>query len=119
MQRPEGSFPATKDPLSIKRARVWNCKYSALAPIATLENLEVLVLLSYPDTTFAPIAKLRSLRYLSVTHFPQSYRSRPVSLAEESRDAIVIVIAELGCIRESAESRFAGTRREAQSFEAH
>ena len=70
VRRDEASFPSIEQPQSVKRARIWNCKYSTLRSVSMLKNLEVLVILGYPDSTFEPIAGLSVLRHLAVTHFP-------------------------------------------------
>lgn len=82
MRREEKTFPPIQHPLAIDRARIWACKYATLEQVATLQNLEVLAILVYPDKTFVPISKLRSLRYLSVIHFPNVTDLSPLAVLE-------------------------------------
>lgn len=55
----------------IIRLRIWNCKYRTLKPISDFHNLEELVVASFPDTSFAILATLSKLHYLSILHMPK------------------------------------------------
>jgi len=71
MRDQSAEFPSVADPLSYESARVWHCKYSTLSPLAQFDNLRSLEVATYPDETFAPLAALRNLERLSITHLPR------------------------------------------------
>jgi hypothetical protein len=73
-------FPSIDQPLSIRKLRVWHCKYRSLTEISRMTNLEELVIASLPDESFDFLAQLRSLRYLSVTHFPKIKSIEPLGV---------------------------------------
>ena len=75
-------FPLVEDPLAVTTARIWHCKYASLGPLRAFQNLEVLVIASFPDHTFAPIAPLRQLRHLRVLHFPYAHELEPLAELE-------------------------------------
>jgi hypothetical protein len=76
------AFPSVAQPLAVTTARIWHCGYVSLQPIATLRNVEVLVIGTYPDETFAPLAGLTLLRYLRVLHFPRATDLEPLASLE-------------------------------------
>jgi hypothetical protein len=71
-------FPAVREPLAVRSARVWHCGYRSLAALATFTNLETLVVATYPDDSFAPLGALEHLQYLRVLHFPRATDLSPV-----------------------------------------
>ena len=71
-------FPLVIDPLAVTTARVWHCNYASLGPLEALRNLQVLVIATYPESSFALIAPLRQLRHLQVVHFPNASDLEPL-----------------------------------------
>jgi hypothetical protein len=71
MRRPERRFPDVLEPLAVISAQVWHCKYDSLVALGDLQNLETLVVATYPDESLEPIGRLEKLRYLSLLHFPR------------------------------------------------
>lgn len=68
---PARTFPVVNDPESVRSARIWHCKYKSLAPLVNLQNLEELVLATFPDESFELFEKLKKLRFLHVLHMPK------------------------------------------------
>ena len=64
-------FPPIEQREQVQCLRIWHCKYKTLQPIAELQNLEELVIATFPDQTFQILASLRKLRYLRVLHMPK------------------------------------------------
>lgn len=64
-------FPLPEDPSSVGSMTIWHCKYRSLSCLSRFPNLRVLVIASYPDSSFAPLAKLSRLKYLRIVHFPR------------------------------------------------
>lgn len=73
-------FPRIAEPLSVTSLRVWHCGYASIGSLAALRNLEVLVIASYPDECFSPLAKPERLRYLRVQHFPRVQDLAPLAV---------------------------------------
>jgi len=67
---PSRHFPQVAEPDSVRSAKVWFCKYTNLAPLAELRNLEELVIAHFPDESFEFLGRLEKLRFLSVMHMP-------------------------------------------------
>jgi hypothetical protein len=72
MRESEKVFPPVEDPLAVRSARIWHCKYKSLASLNAFANLETLVVATWPDSSFDALADLEQLRYLSVLHFPHA-----------------------------------------------
>lgn len=70
MKDTEKAFPKAENPSEVTGLRIWNCKYKSFKDIAEFENLEELVIASFPDESFEMLKPLRKLRYLSVLHMP-------------------------------------------------
>jgi hypothetical protein len=64
-------FPKISNRDDIRTLRIWHCKYKSMREIANLPNLEVLVIASFPETSFDVLANLTKLQYLSVLHMPK------------------------------------------------
>jgi hypothetical protein len=64
-------FPPVDSPSSIRSLRVWHCKYKSLHELARFENLEEIVIASFPDKNLNVLTTLSKLRYLSILHMPK------------------------------------------------
>jgi hypothetical protein len=64
-------FPSVDRPCEIRTLRVWHCKYKSLQALAGLENLEEVVIATFPDKSLDMLALLNKLRYLSILHMPK------------------------------------------------
>ena len=64
-------FPDIAAPALIRTMRVWACKYKTHEPLAQCFNLEVLMILAYPDAELSPIGALTRLRHLKIVHLPK------------------------------------------------
>jgi hypothetical protein len=71
MRDPGRAFPPVADPEAVRRATVWHCRYTSLAPLAELRHLEQLVIATFPDTSFEFLAGLEKLRLLRIVHMPK------------------------------------------------
>jgi hypothetical protein len=76
------AFPSVEQPLAVTTARIWHCRYASLQAVASLRNVEVLVIGTYPDDTFTPLAGLKKLRDLRVVHFPRATDLEPLASLE-------------------------------------
>ena len=76
---PARTFPQVTDADGVRSARIWHCKYRSLAPLAELQNLEELVIATFPDESFDFLAKLANLRYLSIMHLPKASDLAPLA----------------------------------------
>jgi hypothetical protein len=56
---------------SITSARIWHCSFESLAPVQRLENLQTLVIATWPDESFGALKGLNQLRYLIIIHLPK------------------------------------------------
>lgn len=65
------TFPKIEHRAEIHTLRIWHCKYKSLQAIAEFQNLEELVIATFPDKSFEIITPLHKLRYLSVLHMPK------------------------------------------------
>lgn len=65
------AFPVLEFPNNVKSLRVWHCKYKGIKPVASLQNIEELVIASFPEDSFDFLGALVKLRYLSVLHMPK------------------------------------------------
>jgi hypothetical protein len=73
------TFPQVVDPVSVRSANVWFCKYKTLAPLAQLRNLEELVIAGYPDESFELLRRLEKLRLLHILDMPKISDISPLS----------------------------------------
>ena len=73
------SFPQVAFPLEVRSARIWHCNFKSLEEISALQNLETLVVATWPDISFMPLASLKRLKYLSVLHFPKAAELLPIA----------------------------------------
>jgi hypothetical protein len=73
------TFPSISKPESYTTARIWRCRYASLEPIALFTSLESLKVFVYPDETLEPIAGLRRLEVLEITHLPRVTDIRPLA----------------------------------------
>lgn len=64
-------FPVIDNREQVRRMRIWHCKYKTLQSIAEFQNLEELVIATFPDGTLRPLASLRKLRHLRILHMPK------------------------------------------------
>jgi hypothetical protein len=65
------AFPQLENKAEIRTLRIWHCKYKSLQAVAEFQNLEELVIASFPDKSLEIIAPLRKLRYLRILHMPK------------------------------------------------
>jgi hypothetical protein len=65
------TFPAIGLPSEIRKLRVWHCKYKSLRALAEFEELEELVIATFPDDSLEALASLGKLRSLSILHMPR------------------------------------------------
>lgn len=65
------AFPKLEHQVEIRTLRIWHCKYKSLQAVTELQNLEELVIASFPDKSLEILAPLRNLRYLSILHMPK------------------------------------------------
>ena len=65
------TFPEVENPLEVRTMRIWHCKYKSLQSLSNFENLEELVIASFPDGSFDMLSSIIKLRYLSVLHLPK------------------------------------------------
>ena len=82
MRAEEKEFPDVDWP-SVTSARIWHCKYRSLAPVEKLENLQTLVVATWPDESFEVLRPLKRLRYLSVVHLPKVSSLDPLASLTE------------------------------------
>lgn len=78
MRDSAAKFPSTFDTGNVQSARIWNCKYKSLQGLEMLENLEILVIASFPEKSFEILATLGKLKYLSVLHLPKVTSLEPL-----------------------------------------
>ncbi|MFZ6735854.1 leucine-rich repeat domain-containing protein [Undibacterium sp. Ji42W] len=71
MRDPAKKFPVTDRKLEITTLRIWHCKYTTLESLAEFQNLEELVIASFPDHSLNVLKSLPKLRYLSILHLPK------------------------------------------------
>ncbi len=71
MREPATVFPKLERQDEIRALRIWHCKYKSLKAVAELQNLEELVIASYPDKSLEIFQPLRKLRFLSILHMPK------------------------------------------------
>lgn len=64
-------FPQIEGRENIRSLRVWHCKYRSLRAVAGFQNLEELVIATFPDISLDAIGSIRRLRYLSILHMPK------------------------------------------------
>lgn len=64
-------FPKIEYRSKIRTLRIWHCKYKSLQAVAEFQNLEELVIASFPDASLGILSSLRKLRYLSILHMPK------------------------------------------------
>ena len=72
-------FPKLERVAELRSLRIWHCKYKSLQPLAEFQNLEELVIGSFPDKSFEFLAPLRKLRYLSILHMPKVHELEALS----------------------------------------
>jgi len=65
-----GSFPVPPAAARYASARLLHCRYSSLAGINRLRNLQKLEIVGYPDSSLAPLQGLFCLEHLSIVHLP-------------------------------------------------
>jgi len=65
------AFPQLEKKENIRSLRVWHCKYKNLKEVALLQNLEELMIASFPDKSLDIFLSLGKLRYLSILHLPK------------------------------------------------
>lgn len=71
MRTTDKALPAFPDPAGVTDLRVWFCKYTSLAPLASLHGLRTVVVASYPDDDLNALAPLEHLEYLLLLHLPR------------------------------------------------
>lgn len=71
MRDSASALPKLEHPAEIRTLRIWHCKYKSLQAVTELQNLEELVIASFPDKSLEILAPLRKLRYLSILHMPK------------------------------------------------
>jgi len=68
---PARAFPAVADPHAVRRATIWHCRYTSLAPLAEFRHLEQLVIATFPDASLEFLGQLDKLRFLRIMHMPK------------------------------------------------
>ena len=71
MRDSASELPVPAQPEGVTALRVWHCKYRTLEPLGRFQNLETLVVATWPDSTLDVLAGLDSLTYLSLHHLPK------------------------------------------------
>jgi hypothetical protein len=71
MRETAKEFPAIEHRSQIRTLRVWHCKYKSLRAVGDFQNLEELVIATFPDSTLDVLGPLVNLRYLSILHLPK------------------------------------------------
>ena len=71
MRDPARAFPPVADPDAVRRATIWHCRYTSLAPLAGLRQLEHLVIATFPDASLEFLGRLDKLRFLRIMHMPK------------------------------------------------
>ena len=100
MREPAREFPKISEPLAFRSARIWHCNYTSLSDLAMLADLEVLVIATFPDTTFASPGKTPEAETPEGLALSQGFRPHPASIPLPTRDAVLGFFAELGRFRE-------------------
>ena len=76
---PARTFPSVADPDTVRQATIWHCRYSSLAPLAELRQLERLVIATLPDASLEFLGRLEQLRYLRIMHMPKVSDIEPLA----------------------------------------
>ena len=76
------NFPTVAKPTDVRSARVWHCKFATLTPLASLTNLETLVIATVPDNSLSFLEPLRKLRCLHIVHMPKVRDLSSIGLLE-------------------------------------
>jgi hypothetical protein len=71
MREAAAEFPQIQFQAKILTMRVWHCKYKSLRAIGAFQNLEELVIATFPDSSLDVLASLKKLRYLRILHMPK------------------------------------------------
>ena len=73
------TFPPIAEPMAVKSARIWYCKYSSCASLGACLNLEELVIAGLPDENLDFLRPLQKLKILFILHMPKITSVSPVS----------------------------------------
>jgi hypothetical protein len=79
MRDKAAKFPDVEDPATYHSARVWHCKYRTLEALSRFTNIEQLIVATYPDETLEPLSQLTSLAHLEITHLPKVTSLAPLA----------------------------------------
>jgi hypothetical protein len=79
MRDPARKFPPVADRDAVRRATIWHCRYTSLAPLAELQHLEQLVIATFPDASLEFLGRLEQLRYLRIVHMPNVSDIEPLA----------------------------------------
>lgn len=71
MRDPAKKFPAIDRHMEITSMRIWHCKYASLKSLDQFQNVEELIIGSFPDSSLDVLEPLHKLRYLSILHMPK------------------------------------------------
>jgi hypothetical protein len=82
-------FPEVVDPTGYRAARIWNCKYRTLKPIAAFTGLEELAILSVPDPDLTFLEGLGRLTYLRLLHLPKVTDLAPLAHLQNLRTLLI------------------------------
>lgn len=66
-------------PGAVTSLRIWNCKYTSLAPVARFVNLRELAIAGLPDDSLQMLSALEQLRYLKILHMPKVTSLEPLA----------------------------------------
>ncbi|SFC64569.1 hypothetical protein SAMN05428997_109102 [Bosea sp. CRIB-10] len=82
-------FPEVADPAGYRAARIWNCKYRTLKPVAAFTGLEELAIMSIPDPDLTFLQGLGSLTYLRLLHLPKVTDLAPLAHLQNLRTLLI------------------------------
>lgn len=82
-------FPEVADPAGYRAARIWNCKYRTLKPLAAFTGLEELAIMTIPDPDLTFLQGLGSLTYLRLLHLPKVTDLAPLARLQNLRTLLI------------------------------
>ncbi|MBM3623032.1 MAG: hypothetical protein FJX20_20320 [Alphaproteobacteria bacterium] len=77
--RNETSIPESLREVPDLKLRIWNMGFKRFEELARFPNLAELTIMDFVGPSFAPLAELRALRLLSITHFPKVHSLAPLA----------------------------------------